>query len=418
MLSVYNFSMRCYVLLLNIAAFFVPKARLWVAGRKNIFEKIKSQIAPSQDIIWIHVASLGEFEQGRPLLEKLKKEKPNYKICLTFFSPSGYEIRKNYPLADYIFYLPSDSAANAQQFLDLVQPKIIIFVKYEFWYHYLNEATSRRIPTYYIAAIFSEKSSYFRWYFKFYKPILKKITHYFVQNEASYQALQQHIFPLYPIPPISVVGDPRIDRVIAIANEARTFPLIEAFAKNQPVLIAGSTWPPDEALLLRLAAKNSDWKIIVAPHNTDKNNVQRIENQWNKQYNIAKYSQLNSENVNNVQVILIDNIGMLSALYRYGRVAYIGGGFGVGIHNTLEPMAWNIPVIFGPKYHKFEEANVTVTQGANFAIQDEKTLIEVFEKLKNKTQYDFCISKIHQYMTEQQGATQLIFDALWKTQNY
>jgi 3-deoxy-D-manno-octulosonic-acid transferase len=433
MILLYNLGIFFYTIFIKIAALFNPKAKLWIDGRKHIFENIASQITDNEAIIWFHAASLGEFEQGRPLIEKIKQEQPQYKILLTFFSPSGYEIRKNYPHADSIAYLPIDTKANAQRFLDLVKPKKIIFIKYEFWYHYLNEATLRGISTIYIAALFKENSSYFKWYFSFYQSVFQRITHFFVQDILSKDVLLRKVRKVRNVGRVqnpanvqqnpnvqnpnnvnyvSVVGDPRVDRVAAIAKEAKKYPLIDAFAKNQNILIAGSTWAKDELILKSLLTQYQDWKYIIAPHEIAKNRLQSIENQYNRG-EVLRFSQANETNIQTAKILLIDNIGMLSSLYFYGKIAYIGGGFGTGIHNTLEPMAFGLPVIFGTKYQKFEEARTMVSLGGAFSIRNEKELNDAFDSLSQKEFYEKSKQVVLSYMFDNQGATQKIYDYLF-----
>ncbi len=404
MILFYDLGVFFYTIFIKIAALFNPKAELWVNGRKGVFEKIAFQIADNEQIIWFHAASLGEFEQGRPLIEKIKKEQPQYKILLTFFSPSGYEIRKNYPHADIIAYLPIDTKANATRFLDLVKPKKIIFIKYEFWYHYLNEATLRGIPTIYIAALFHENLSYFKWYLSFFHPVFQQITHYYVQDISSKDVLLNKV----NVHRVTVAGDPRVDRVVAIAQEAKKHPLIDAFAKNKNVLVAGSTWSKDELILKSLITKKQDWKYIIATHEIAENRLQSIENQYNRG-EVLRFSQANLDNIKAAKILLIDNIGMLSSLYFYGKIAYIGGGFGAGIHNTLEPMAFGLPVIFGTKYKQFEEARTMVERGGAFSVRNEKELNDTFDLLSQKEYYEKANQTIVSYILDNQGATSLIF---------
>lgn len=404
MILFYDLGVFFYTIFIKIAAIFNPKAKLWVNGRKGVFEKIALQITDNEHIIWFHAASLGEFEQGRPLIEKIKKEQPQYKILLTFFSPSGYEIRKNYPHADIIAYLPIDTKANAARFLDLVKPKKIIFIKYEFWYHYLNEATLRGIPTIYIAALFDENLSYFKWYLSFFHPVFQRITHYYVQDISSKDVLLKKV----NVHRVTVAGDPRVDRVVAIAQEAKKYPLIDAFARNKTVLVAGSTWSKDELILKSLITKNQDWKYIIATHEIAENRLQSIENQYNRG-EVVRFSQANDDNIKAAKILLIDNIGMLSSLYFYGKIAYIGGGFGAGIHNTLEPMAFGLPVIFGTKYKQFEEARTMVERGGAFSVRNEKELNDTFDLLSQKEHYEKANQTIVSYILDNQGATSLIF---------
>jgi 3-deoxy-D-manno-octulosonic-acid transferase len=392
---------------IRLAAFFNhPKAQLWIEGRKNVFQFLSNHIAAHDNVIWIHAASLGEFEQGRPLIEKIKAEAPDKKIVLTFYSPSGYEIRKNYTFADVICYLPIDSVKNAQRFLNLTHPSCIIFIKYEFWFHYLNEATKRKIPTIYIAALFWDSMSYFRWYLQFFIPIFQNITHFYVQNEASKTALLKYVFKNNHAP-ITIAGDPRIDRVLQIAKEAKSFPLIEQFCNKRPTLIAGSTWEKDELLLKPLLHSQKQWCFIIAPHDIEEKRLQFIENQYNEKI-VVRYSALLINPGLSGDILLIDNIGMLSSIYRYAKVVYIGGGFGQGIHNTLEPMAFGLPVIFGKKYQKFEEAKYMIAQNAAFSVLDSSQLTRIFKQLEKKDFYDQVQQKVIQYMQQNKGATDKI----------
>jgi 3-deoxy-D-manno-octulosonic-acid transferase len=403
---VYHIIMYIIEFALKTIAFFSKgKIHLGVEGRKNTLKIIKEQRDFSKNLIWFHAASLGEFEQGRPLLEKMKAQYPDYLILLTFFSPSGYEIRKNYAHADIIVYLPIDTKRNATSFLEAVKPSMIFFIKYEFWYYFLKTATDKKIPTYYIAAIFRPDQFFFKWYGKFMQPILQKINHYFVQNEASQKQLETiKIFQ------VSAVGDTRVDRVLTLAAEAQKFPIIEDFCQQKNTMIIGSSWQKDEAILLAFINENPDWKFVIAPHEINENHLQDIENQSIAK--IIRYSRYDKND--NANILLIDNIGMLGALYRYGKIAYIGGGFGTGIHNTLEPMAYNLPVIFGPNYGKFEEANAMIStspQGA-FCIKNKEDLNLVFAFLKEKKNYNAAAQTVAAYMNKNKGATDNIIDLL------
>ena len=385
----------------TIAFFSKGKIRLGVEGRKNTLQIINAKRDFSKKLIWFHAASLGEFEQGRPLLEKMKSQYPDYQILLTFFSPSGYEIRKNYAHADIIVYLPIDTKRNAISFLDAVKPSMIFFIKYEFWYYFLKIATDKKIPTYYVAAIFRPEQFFFAWYGKFMQPVLHAIKHYFVQNETSQKQLETiGVFQ------VSNVGDTRIDRVVELASDTQNFAIVEDFCQQKNTMVIGSSWQQDEAILLPFINKNRDWKFIIAPHEINENNLQNIENQaFVKVIRYSKY-----DNDSDASVLLIDNIGMLNALYRYGKIAYIGGGFGSGIHNTLEPMAYNIPVVFGPKYQKFQEANAmisTTLQGA-FSIKNKQDLDLTFAFLKDEKNYNAAAQTVCEYMENNKGATDKI----------
>ena len=385
----------------TIAFFSSGKIRLGVEGRKKTFQILEEKRDTSKKLIWFHAASLGEFEQGRPLIEKMKSQYPDYQLLLTFFSPSGYEIRKNYPHADIITYLPIDTKRNAERFLEATKPDMIFFIKYEFWYYFLKTATDKKIPTYYIAALFRPQQFFFAWYGKFMQPILQKISHYFVQNETSKKQLES-----IGIQQISVVGDPRIDRVVELAAEAKKFPIVEDFCQGKNVMVVGSSWAQDEAILLPFMAKNTDWRFIIAPHEIDEKHLQNIENQ--SLVKIICYSRY--EKNSDANLLLIDNIGMLNSLYGYGKIAYIGGGFGSGIHNTLEPMAYGLPVIFGPKYQKFEEANAMISatpQGA-FSIKNTEDLAAVFAFLKEEKNYIAASKTVFEYMEKNKGATRKI----------
>lgn len=410
----YTLGIYLYLLFIRVAALFHPKAKLWWSGRKNWAKNLSADLASKresgQTLIWVHSASLGEFEQGRPLMEAIKKQYPGVFILLTFFSPSGYEIRKNYTHADLVCYLPADLPQNTRKFLAIVQPQLAIFVKYEFWYNFLKTLHQKEIPVWLIAALFRPQQPFFQPWGRWYLQILKRFDHFFVQNQSSVELLEKYQLPQY-----TLAGDPRIDRVIQIAAEAKTFPTVESFAQNSPVLMAGSTWGPDEALLAGLWENQElrvGWKLIIAPHEIGVSHLEQIEQKFGAQ--CIRYSQFKPEEHANCTVLIIDNIGMLSALYRYATIAYIGGGFGAGIHNTLEPMAFGLPVVFGPKYQKFEEAVVNVKTGGTFAVQEQAALKQIFKQLKDSTFRANASAAVQQYLQENQGATLKILDRLKK----
>lgn len=410
MLLLYDLGIQFYLLAIRLAAFFNKKARLWWNGRENWYEKMRMAIPADAHPVWIHCASLGEFEQGRPVIESLKQQHPDVKILLTFFSPSGYEIRKNYAQADYVFYLPADTARNARKFLHAVQPRLAIFVKYEFWYHYLHQLSKRNITTYLISAIFHPKQPFFNWYGRFFRRMLPFFTKIFVQNEASAKLLRQ-----IDVHHFEIAGDTRIDRVVEIAKQAKTFPIIEQFVGNQPVLTAGSSWPPDEAILLEFINQNTNngWKYIFAPHDISESHILQIVQRFHATVSVVRFSQA-TDSVENAQVLIIDNIGMLSSLYRYGKIAYIGGGFGAGIHNTLEPIAFGLPVLFGPKYEKFEEAVQLVRNGGAFVVKNTNDFSEIFLHLNTEAAYQKASQAARNYVIENQGATErIIQEAKW-----
>lgn len=403
MLWIYNIGIVIYSLLLKTASLFNEKAKFFVNGRKNIFENIAKKINSKDRPVWFHFASLGEFEQGRPVLEKLKSDNPSQKIVVTFFSPSGYEIRKNYALAD-VFYLPLDTASNAKRFIELVNPKSAIFTKYEFWFHYFKELDKKQIPLYLISGIFRPNQVFFKWYGGFYRNILKNVSHFFVQNEESVSILKS-----IGITEVSLAGDTRFDRVYENAQHPKKLELIENFCGDANVFIAGSTWPEDEKLLVLLTEKYPDWKFIIAPHEIGEGHVREIESLFPK---AIKFSVFSSQVIaTSSQVLIIDNIGMLSSLYQYGKLAYIGGGFGVGIHNTLEAAAFGLPVIFGPKHDKFQEAKDLIAIGAAKSIASAEELITAFEDFISNEK---ASADAKNYVKEKKGATEMIVEILNK----
>lgn len=387
MLWLYNFGILLYSFLVKIASLFNPKAKLFVSGRKNIFATIERQIDSRHRHIWFHFASLGEFEQGRPVLEKLKENAPERRIVVTFFSPSGYEIRKNYALATGVFYLPLDTRKNAAELIRLINPEIAVFTKYEFWHHYFKTLHDRQIPLFIISGIFRPQQLFFKWYGSFYRNILKQVSHFFVQNEESVSLLQSiHLHN------VSLSGDTRFDRVAENAASPKDFHLIRNFCGSSPVLVAGSTWAEDEELLKSLIEEQPDWKFIIAPHEINASHLDQIIRLLP---GILRYTTLQESTAQHpdaenspaaaaaeARVLLIDNIGMLSSVYRYAKVAYIGGGFGAGIHNTLEAAAFGIPVLFGPKYEKFQEAKDLIAQGAAISINSGNELSAAFNELR------------------------------------
>lgn len=410
----YTLGIYLYLLFIRVAAIFHPKAKLWWNGRKNWAEKLSTELSSKrktgQTLIWVHSASLGEFEQGRPLMEAIKKQQPEVFILLTFFSPSGYEIRKNYIHADLVCYLPADLPGNAHKFLSIVQPQLAIFVKYEFWYNFLQALHKKEIPVWLIAALFRPQQPFFQPWGAWYLQILKGFDHFFVQNQSSVELLKKYQLQQY-----TLAGDPRIDRVLQIAAEAKTFPTVESFAQNSAVLMAGSTWGPDEAFLAGLWENQElckGWKLIIAPHEIGASHLEQIEQKFGAQ--CIRYSQFQADEHSNHTVMIIDNIGMLSALYRYASIAYIGGGFGSGIHNTLEPMAFGLPVIFGPKYQKFEEAVVNVKTGGAFVVEELAGLDLIFKQLKDSIFRAQASEAVQQYLEENQGATLKIMTKLKK----
>ena len=374
----YTLSIYLYSFLVRIAAFFgLTKAKRLAKGQKQVWTQIQTRLQPGERRVWIHCASLGEFEQGRPLMEDIRTQYPQYKILVTFFSPSGYELRKDYGGADYVFYLPFDTRRNARRFLKLVDPEIIYFIKYEFWRNYLKAIKRRQIPLYLVSAIFRSEQVFFKWYGGWYRKLLAAFTHFFVQNEPSRELLAGIGFAN-----VTVTGDTRFDRVCRIFDQARQVSEVEQFVNGQPCVVAGSTWPPDEEILARyINAENRHIKWIFAPHELHESQINRLISSIKAK--AVRYSQLSTTNPADYQVLIIDNIGMLSSLYRYGAVAYIGGGFGKGIHNTLEAAVYGIPVFFGPAYKKFQEAVELIALGGAVSIKNYDEFVLQFNHLLN-----------------------------------
>jgi 3-deoxy-D-manno-octulosonic-acid transferase len=407
MILLYTIGLRLYYAAIYITALFNQKAGQWINGRKN------QQFAGIDSSIWFHFASLGEFEQGRPILEALRTLHPDKKIVISFFSPSGYEIRKNTPLADFVYYLPLDTAKNAKQFIEAIQPELVIFTKYEYWYHFFNEVHKRQVPLYIISGIFRPKQIFFKWYGGLHRKILGFVNHFFLQDESSKQLLQS-----IGITNATVSGDTRFDRVWANAQQPKEILGIAQFINGQKVFIAGSTWPQDEALLATLPELYPNWKFIFAPHEISEEKVNNLVNLFTTG-SVIRYSQLKGSDQNlksqisNLKSIVIDNIGMLSSLYAYGNIAYIGGGFGVSIHNTLEAAAFGLPVIFGPNYQKFNEAKDLVALKAGFSVADVNQLKGIVETLvSDDAFYNITSKKARDYVSGHVGATAVILEMI------
>ena len=379
-------------------------------GRTNLFQKIEGSLNQGEQRIWFHCSSLGEFEQGRPLIETLKKQHPHYKIVLTFFSPSGYEIRKDYEQADYVFYLPMDGAGNATRFIELIQPSMAVFVKYEFWYHYLHTLEKKNIPAILVSAAFREGQPFFRWYGSLFKKMLRCFDYLFVQDQHSKELLSG----IGLNENVIISGDTRYDRVWEIAQAAKEFPLIEQWKGKHKLLIAGSTWQDDEQILKELFSDvPNDWKMIIAPHEIDKNHIEQIQNLF--EGNSILYSQLENENTEQ-RVLIIDNIGMLSGLFRYGELSFIGGGFQQGgIHNTLEPAVFGLPVMFGHVYEKFVEAVQLVQHGFGYPVHNAEECKKLFfELIKDEDALREKQNALRSYMDENRGASETIMKVITK----
>lgn len=409
---IYNFFLRLFSAGIYIASFFNEKAKLWADGRKNIFEKLELAIGDSKKVIWMHCASLGEFEQGRPVLEKLGETYPDKKILLTFFSPSGYEIRKNYSGANWIFYLPLDTKKNVARFIKIVHPELAIFVKYEYWYNYLKTLHEEQITCILISALFTESKIFFQWYGGLHRKMINWFSHIFVQNEESKNLLSKII----DTKKITVAGDTRFDRVFQIANDFKSIEAIEKFVLNKKIIVAGSTWPDDEKNLKSILNSIDD-KIflIIAPHEINPEHIEFLKSLfplhilYSDLEILIKNNQLLPQDKN---VLIINNIGMLSRLYHYSTISYIGGGFNKsGIHNTLEAAVYGKPVIFGPNYEKFSEAIQLVKNKGGYSYKNNNELFTIIGRLlNNMEQLKESGNAARNYVKENTGATQKIID--------
>ena len=407
MKTLYNIAMGCYHLGIAAVAPWNKKAQLWRDGRKNLFERLRAAVDSSAPIVWVHVASLGEFEQGRPIIEKIKAERPEYKILLTFFSPSGYEIRKNYQGADYIFYLPLDTPSNARQFLDIVKPQMAVFVKYEYWLNLLAELKKRQIPTYIVSAIFRRDSIFFRSTGKMWREALKSFDMLFVQDENSKNLLAE-----LGHQNVVVAGDTRFDRVAQIAAAAKKIEVIEQFKGESRLFVAGSSWGADEDLIVRLANENPTIKFVVAPHEMEEARMAKIEQ--NATGGAVRYTKIEGD-ITDKQILILDTMGMLSSVYGYADFSYIGGGFGVGIHNTLEAATFGLPIAFGPNYQKFKEARDMIALGGATSVTTYEELEKWFAPLRDDADHLAAVSKISKdYTAQNQGATNLFFNHVFE----
>ena len=375
-------------------------------GQQDCYEVLRSKIEPGRHYIWFHAASLGEFEQGRPLMERIRQEYPSYGILLTFFSPSGYEVRKNYEGADVICYLPFDKPQNVKKFLDLANPCMAFFIKYEFWKNYLDELHSRNIPVFSVSSIFRPQQAFFKWYGKDYAKVLRSFNHLFVQNDESRDLLKG-----IGIEEVTVAGDTRFDRVLQIRQQAKDLPLVEAFKQGKLTFVAGSSWQPDEDLFIEYFNHHPEVKLIIAPHVIGEDHLQQIIGKLEGK--VVRYTQATLENVTDAHCLIIDCFGLLSSIYRYGEIAYIGGGFGAGIHNTVEAAVYGVPVIFGPNHQRFMEANDLIECGGAFSINDSNDLKALLNKLlSDKTFLQEAGNKAGTYVHSRAGATDIILKYL------
>ncbi|MBQ2951466.1 MAG: 3-deoxy-D-manno-octulosonic acid transferase [Prevotella sp.] len=425
----YNIIIYIYLFGVAIASLFSKKVKKMWQGEREAFDVLRSKVDPNAQYVWFHAASLGEFEQGRPIMERLRKEHPEYKILLTFFSPSGYEVRKNYEGADIICYLPLDTPLNARRFLRTIRPVMAFFIKYEFWYNYLHILKHRGIPTYSVSSIFRDGQIFFRWYGHQYGRVLKCFTHFFVQNEKSRQLLAG-----IGITNVSISGDTRFDRVLEIKQQAKKLDIVEAFVEDafrssgvqecrsadnslasnsstKKVFVAGSSWQPDEEIFIKYFNEHPDWKLIIAPHVIGESHLQQIIKQLDMP--VVRYTKTTSEEARNARCLIIDCFGLLSSIYKYGTVSYVGGGFGVGIHNVLEAAVWNIPVIFGPNNERFAEAQGLKRVGGGFEISDYDSFASVMNGfIADEASLNAAGSAASDFVKSQAGATDVVLKGI------
>lgn len=403
MRGLYTIGIWFYGLGIRVAALFNEKARLWVRGRKGLFAELERTFAGKSDPVWIHCASLGEYEQAKPLVEKIKQEQPDTQILVTFFSPSGYTQAVKKPLADYNFYLPLDLPDNAKKFLDIVQPASAIFVKYEFWYNFMQQLHQKAIPFYYISAIFRENQHFFKPSGRWFAKQLQQASHFFVQTEKSKELLDG-----IGIKQVTVCGDTRFDRVKAIAAQVQPFDFMATFRQDKKVIVAGSTWGPDEQLLAQLLQHFPDYKLVVAPHEI--NRTPEVKQTF-AAYKTAQYSSKEENDLANCQVLIIDTIGILSRLYQYSTVSYIGGAFKTGLHNILEAAVYGKPLFFGPHYDHFNEAVNLVAQKGAFSVNSTEEMKDIMTKFEQNPEYYAQTCTICQeYVAQNSGAVNIIYE--------
>ncbi len=400
----YQLGINLAALLLPFSRFFSPKMRLFVDGRKQSFAVLENRIDKNQEYIWFHVASLGEYEQGLPVMEEIKAQYPEYKLLLTFFSPSGFEIRKNNKIADITIYLPLDTKQNVKRFLDIVQPKMVFFIKYEFWPNYLYELKNRNIPTYLISGIFRKNQLFFKWYGGFYRKALQSFDHFFVQNDASAQLLKSIDFNNS-----TVNGDTRFDRVAQIVERAQPLDFIADFKNNTTTIVIGSSWVDDEAIYLPYLNNSENVKFIIAPHNIKEEEITRLISKIDKK--TVRFTNYKTEELKNADVFIIDTIGILTQIYAYADIGYVGGAFKTGLHNILEPATYGTPVVIGPKYSKFQEAKDLVALGSCLVVNNTEELSATFNRLITDADYrnELGIKNL-EFVLKNKNATKVIMD--------
>lgn len=384
-----------------VAHFFDHKVRLMWQGELDSFRVLREKVDPNARYVWFHAASLGEFEQGRPLMEALRRQHPEYKILLTFYSPSGYEVRKNYEGADIVCYMPVDTVSNARRFLRTVRPVMAFFIKYEFWYNFLHILHYRGVPTYSVSSIFRPGQVFFRWYGRQYGRVLRCFTRFFVQNQQSKDLLHG-----IGLDNTTITGDTRFDRVLQIASQAKQLPTVEAFVKDAKVMVAGSSWQPDEEILCDYFNAHTDWKLILAPHVVSEEHISWITSRLKMP--VVRYSKADESEIGSARCLIIDCYGLLSSIYRYATVTYVGGGFGVGIHNVLEAAVWGKPVIFGPNNKKFDEAQGLIASGGGFEIAGADDFYSTMDRLAGTDSLSKSGSAAKRYVESKSGATETI----------
>ena len=404
----YNIIMYAIQLGIMIASLFNEKVRKMWRGECDAIRVLREKVDPEAQYVWFHAASLGEFEQGRPLMEQLRKDYPQYKILLTFYSPSGYEVRKDYKGADIICYMPVDTVTNARRFLRTVRPVMAFFIKYEFWYNYLHILKHRQVPVYSVSSIFRPDQVFFRWYGRQYGRVLRCMTHFYVQNEQSRKLLSK-----IRLDNSTITGDTRFDRVLQIKDQAKVLPIVEAFAKGHKTFVAGSSWQPDEQLFAKYFNENCpDWRLVIAPHVVNDDHISAITALMPEK-KVVRYTQTTAEEAADADVLIIDCYGLLSSIYRYGDVAYVGGGFGVGIHNVLEAAVWDMPVVFGPNNQRFQEAQALKAANGGFDIQGYEDLVQILNRLTSDDNYRRETGNAAgHYVKDNAGATQLIMNEI------
>jgi len=404
---IYNIGIQVFLLIVKLVSSKNPKAKKWINGRKGLLKKIKNEKELSEKVVWVHCASLGEFEQGRPLIEEIKRRYPEKKILLTFFSPSGFEVQKNYANADYIYYLPADTRRNAKRFIKYCNPEVVFFIKYEYWFNFLSVLKKKRVPVYFVSSIFRKDQLFYKWYGGWYRKMLKMVTHFFLQNQESADLLSS-----LKINSFSITGDTRFDRVAHILENVKPIPAVEQFLGNQKAIIAGSSWKAEEALLMQYYRINSEVKLIIVPHEVSDENIQRIMKLFGE--NAICFSKINTYKGSGKNVLIVDSYNMLTSLYQYGYIAIVGGGFGAGIHNVLEAATFGMPVIFGPNYERFKEATDMINLHCAFPVNNIEDFNTIMNNLLKNQMLVKTISEIASgYVKSNVGATPKILDQVF-----